>query len=313
MKLSLIHIFTWDSLKNNNDLTIDEIKNRINVILWSNNENLILTTWSLWRWEDYGKINDIELLIYWENNNEIGNELKTILATIKWKFKILIEAKKAENVVFYEKPINWNCYFFPSRFIDNYIIFGLQEYLEKLKLIFIESIKKSTKEQKKFWNWKIRYHKKISINWVGNWKKNSFSLYDVDKKIVKFNKSKDFEVSIKIWPLRYIQYIITNIILKLIRNNQLISDNLSNVWKNISTRLDYFFDNNITDITKENNQELIWLYNFFIWIHNFMNYNFNNSNDWNLYLSDEDFKIFIENLSNFNKLIEIFNKSIKIK
>lgn len=44
-----------------------------------------------------------------------------------------------------------------------------------------------------------------------------------------------------------------------------------------------------------------------------MNYNFNNSNDWNLYLSDEDFKIFIENLSNFNRLIEILNKSIKIK
>ena len=77
------------------------------------------------------------------------------------------------------------------------------------------------------------------------------------------------------------------------------------IWRWVEQKIDF-----LSDFWMEANflelQELKWLYAFFLGIHNRVSKKFNKNGKWTIEFSPDEFSIFIENLSDFNKLMERF-------
>ncbi len=308
MKYELWQLPEWNHKWNvwEDDITLKDIQNIVSVILWwRNNNTVVLTTWSSWRWEEYAAIDDLELLIFWDNKCLLAEEILNMIWVTKRKCSLLIERKTFDNVAFFEwlecSPIQ-SPVFFPSRFIDYWVIYWDDSKLIPLESNFIHSLHEIGRKDLDRWNERIRYHKKVSQTWEWSWKWGTFKIFDQNERILIYEKWDNKEVSIKIWPLRYIQYLIVKIIIQLVKLWDVKEKNFRDIWKSISDKLDFLSERKI-ELRYLEVEELKSLYNFFLNIHNKMSKNFKRNQDWSISFSDEDFKIFTEQLSRFNTLL----------
>lgn len=285
-----------------------EIGLAVKSILWRNVDTwdlTVMTTWSSWREEEYSALDDLELLVYWETK-DIEEQIIEEIRKYSWKCKILLEIKNKSFPDYYENQNDdWKT-FFPSRFIDSLVLFWKWKYYEELKSIFIDNIQNVNWKEIKNWKNRLKYHSDISKIWQWSWKKEEFKVYDVKHKRINYYKDTNKEISIKIWPLRSIQYKLVLIIMKLIRDDKIInSDNFDEIWKSIDSKIDFL--ENLWYLTTDDIVKLKSFYSYFLWIHNEMTSKFNKKWEWYFELTNEEFELFLSNLDEFNTLIKRIN------
>lgn len=295
------------------NVTLEWIEHIVHSILNTTLKDIVVwTTGSSWRSEEYSILNDFELLLYaWsEVSSEDMQVFRDSIQSLSWSnCEIIFENKSKYNPEFFEWMVWWKTIspiFFPSRFIDFLQLYGSQSDYDELLSIFIWNIK--TTEPKNIWNWKKRIttHRKTSNTWIIKWKWEESKIFDEDKKSLNYSNIQwGCEVSIKIWALRYIQYQIVHIIMSLIRSSKIENNHFKEIGRWVEQKIDflseYWLESSFLEL-----QELKGLYWFFLGIHNNVSKKFNKNWKWVIELSDDEFKIFKENLLSFNKLMNQF-------
>lgn len=291
-------------------ITTKWVQSRVSKVIhdiWVRTDNLlILTTWSSWRAEKYGELDDVELLIYsfwelwWVSKQDVCEALKN-----DSKFKFLIEPKEVDSVDSFEWML-WEARpktFFPSRHIDTRVIFGEYDNMTHLNNIFIQLIRRADGKLVDDWKSRIRTHKNMSIKWEWKWKWELFKIFDSDEKTLHYLKSSSWkQISLKLWALRYLQYKIVYLLIKLIKTGRLDEMNIANIWRSIREKLTFISDFWVT-LSQEKLDELVILYKYFLLQHENMVEIFRWRESWKITMNDKDFQDFLEYLQIFNQLV----------
>ncbi len=298
--------------KKGSEITLDRVQDLVSTLLKWQDSVIIGTTWSSGRKEEYAELDELELLIYW-NDDLDAEQIKDLENTIDqytWTpCTMIFERKSPQLPEYFEwvldrtelKPV-----FFPSRFIDFLQIHGSEEAFDELVLTFLWNIKNHKSKVISWWRNRVVVHKKVSENWLIKWKWEEHPLFDDDQKSLHYSKEKwGKEVSIKIWALRYIQYQIVQMIMTLIRRDKIDRESFRDIQWGIEWKIDYLseFWVNISMIQL---QELKSLYTFFLGIHNQLSKIFNKEWSGSMVFSDEDYLILKERLEDFNALMKEF-------
>ncbi|NDK07746.1 hypothetical protein EOM39_00700 [Candidatus Gracilibacteria bacterium] len=266
-----------------NNLGINEISNIIKILLnkpIDDKGNIVYTIGSAGRGEQYGKIDDYDLVILGQNSEQLATQLTEIITTIKRECSLLIEFKSDNDIVFYEDSNTNSKTFFPSRFLDYKLIYGNIRYMKKLEIQYLQTIESIERKYLKEWAGRIGYHKKLSVEGKGKWKKNEYHIIDSNLRQLSYYREPNFEISLKIGPLRYLQYVVVRIIMNHIRNKEITNIDQSKIFGgNINDKLDYLLDLGKINVSFIEEEELKFLYNFLLKIHNFMSYNHKKNGD----------------------------------
>ena len=153
--------------------------------------------------------------------------------------------------------------YYPDRLLDSYNIWWNPDLLEEFKLQMMEDIiSKKWKDRisVKFKNQNKKYFQEAYIKWKNHkWDENSYN-FDDNSWIIKYDWEKHFWF--KHWPIRALQYKITQEFLKLVEEK---GD--KNVVKeyphNIKSRLEFLKINSNLLINDDEINEIIELYRYF--------------------------------------------------
>lgn len=303
----------WHWTNKEANITIASVERIVSGLLNGSGKKITIgTTWSSWRVEDYSELDELELLIYWREDGFIEDIkiLEQALLSYSWNNCRIVFERKLRSKPEYFEWVEWREIdvprFFPSRFIDFLPIHGCACDYNSLLKEFLNNIENANSRDLRDWKSRVRSHKRISNTWIWRWKWEEYKIFDPNEKIINYSKTDGgIEISLKVWALRYIQYQIIQLVITLIRGKRINVTTFKEMWRSVSSKIDFLqnFDIELGLIELE---ELKGLYSFFLWIHNNLSAKFNKDWEGILELSDNEFKLFYQNLKDFNRLMTRF-------
>ncbi|MDD2515903.1 MAG: hypothetical protein PHF46_02610 [Candidatus Gracilibacteria bacterium] len=221
-----------------------------------------------------------DFILYFDN---ISEDDKTAVISIldnieKGKDNInFLEIKNIDNIALYEgghsQNQNSKNLFFPSRFIDSNTLFGESGFYDILVKKFIESVKTGIGlkhiRSGGTWTSKIKIHKNISETGKGNRQGKEITHFDLNEGIINFQESRTGGIptlGIKMGSIRYLQYKLIYLILKLIENNKIDAQNFGNIGSFTADKID-FVRNFIDGLDEGKIRDLTEAYYYFLKIH----------------------------------------------
>lgn len=277
----------------NNDLLWEQIVEVIKEVV-SKNKWIIEDNSYFEIWND-GEVYEVEDSIeLWKNIDSMQVDPEYIDVLNKW-----------------EELYKYKGKYFPDRLLDAYFVWWNKKILERFKLKMLEDIISDKSIFKKFKKWIKNYFKQDYISWKSHRNNllDSFILDD-DWWVVRFDNENYYWF--KHWPLRALQYKLTELFLQLVidKNDKSI---INSFPFDVSWRVEFLFNNWMMELSKDEAIELIEIYTYFkelnIKLERLFNYeSYNVDNIFRLNQSWEFNLVWVEFKEKLERFMELFNK-----
>ena len=159
---------------------------------------------------------------------------------------------------------------FPTRVWDSYRLWGNQGMDSMIREIVSQEIINNPKMASRFYD-RLRQH--VRVNKTGNyrigWATNT--QFNVESNEFYYDPKNHIE-GVKMWPLRVIQYSLALALMRKIRNLGKHPDFVNTLPGNIPDRLDFLLKNDLTAMSREQVEELQYIYRFFLKMYHQMQY-----------------------------------------
>lgn len=245
---------------------------------------LVCTFWSDWRYENKSHEwlkSNVDLLVVVDKSINILNpeEVNLSVRTPQQLARIVranvsfviddLEVKDTEEDSMVLCNNNPNLVF-PTIIWDSLNLWGNRNIFEKLKSLVSEEIVANPKLCQSFAK-RLTYHKKVLSDWNVVFKWKALSYHDLEKQLLFYNPKNDNEW-LKLWPLRVIQYSLALALMRKIRNLWYHPLFIDFMPTNILERLDFLVERNLTRISKNEIEEIKFIYAYFLKLYHQMQF-----------------------------------------
>lgn len=256
----------------------------------------IFTTWSDWRLENKfhsWKKSNMELSVIEDPTIESTTNSRTseeLIEIVKENISFLLD--NFESKVVWKDSLtlfnNNSILVFPTRIWDSIPIWWNMEIYQNLRQLvsieIIENPKMTSYFSKRLWT-----HKRALKSWKSYFKDHTATLYDLDKKTIFYDPD-NMNEGVKYWPLRVIQYSLALALMRKIKNIWSHPDFVDILPTNIIERLDFILDSNITKMSKNEIEDLKYIYSYFLKIYHDLLYSYSSLKSTKYNISKDDAK-----------------------
>lgn len=276
----------------------DSIDNLIRLKKWYK-KKLIFTTWSDWRLENKSHEwikSNMELVIIDDPSIETPDSSYYPKTTAD--LERIVRQNVSFIIDFIEKKSVWrdsitlfqndSSLVFPTRIWDSMPIWWNLELYSSLRRMVSEEIVASSKLANYFTR-RLWVHKRAVKSWKSNFKWQESILFDLQAKVLHYDPE-NMNEWVKYWPLRVIQYSLALALMRKIRNLWKHADFIEVLPPNIVDRLDFLLDEKMTLMSKEEIENIKYIYSYFLKIYHQLQFDFSFSESTTYRISNDDAK-----------------------
>lgn len=249
----------------------------------------IYTTWSDWRLENKSHewlTSNMEVSIVVDPSFNLWNEeLKLAPRTPKQLVRIVkanvsfiidsldIKAIWKDSIILFE---NKHDLVFPTRIWDSIPIWWNAEIYNRLRYMVSEEILADPKLCRYFVD-RLSFHRKLLSSPVVKFKWEPITHYDLERQLLHYNPGARNE-GIKYGPLRVVQYSLALALMRKIRDTKTHLPFIEWLPTNILERIDFLVDNNLTNLSQTEAEDVKFIYAYFLKIYHQLQ--FENAFNW---------------------------------
>lgn len=269
----------------------------------------ILTTGSDWRLENKPFFDDVtsflDIVLVAPNTTLNVSRVSDLLQLMQETASFVIndvEIKWPEDSLSLYKNERNRVY--PTRIFDAFSLLGDEKLLNELKNAVIQEIADNNGIARRFADY-LRVHKNVLKNHAFKIHWEETREFDLNEWIIYFDPQ-NHTFSVKTWPLRVVQYSLALALFRKIRDSWHQDIGFINTLPaNICERLDFLLDNDLTNMSQGEVEELKFIYSYFLKIYHDLQYSYFGS--W-----DTAYNVDKDSLQDIKKMMSFLSDTLSV-